>query len=83
MGVGIGGAMKDPKTKQKVCGLTRKFNFNNKIGMVLTVCILCLLKSPSKHTCSKTCMYSCVSRGLFSTCVIETNVNRIDRFDYS
>ena len=39
MGVGMGGEMKNPKTKQKVCGITRKFNFNNKIGMVLTVCM--------------------------------------------
>ena len=43
----MGGELKDPLTKQKVCGLTWKFKFNNKIGVVLTVtvCILGLLKS--------------------------------------
>ena len=29
MGVGMGGQMKDPKTLQNVCEITRKFNFNN------------------------------------------------------
>ena len=41
----MGGELKKPKTEQKVRGLTRKFNFNNLIGMVLTVCILGLIRS--------------------------------------
>ena len=28
-------------------------------------------------------MYTCVGRGLFATCVVEINTNRIYRFDYS
>ena len=32
---------------------------------------------------SKTGMYTCVGRALFATCVVEINVNRIDRFHYS